>query len=79
MAANLTATTAAFRKARSWTAVGVLLSFGLWFIGFMAIGGEWFAMWQSATWNGQGAAFRLIMIILAAAIYVFFDNDGGPD
>ena len=35
-----------------------MLGFLVWFFGFMVVAGEWFAMWQSATWNGQEAAFR---------------------
>ena len=37
-----------------------LLLYGL---GFMVIGGEWFAMWQSQTWNGVHSAARFIMMI----------------
>ena len=29
----------------------------------MVIGGEWFAMWQSAQWNGQAAATRFLICI----------------
>jgi predicted small integral membrane protein len=29
----------------------------------MVIGGEWFAMWQSAHWNGQAAATRFLLCI----------------
>jgi predicted small integral membrane protein len=36
----------------------VLLLFGA---GFVAIGGEWFAMWQSKSWNGLDAATRVIL------------------
>jgi predicted small integral membrane protein len=78
MARKLTAGTAAFQRAKSATAIGVALAFALWFIGFMAIGGEWFAMWQSGTWNGQDAAFTFYMTVLAVAVYVFLDTDGAP-
>lgn len=44
--------------------------FLVWFVGFMVVGGEWFLMWQSPTWNGQEAAFRFYMTILAVLIYV---------
>ena len=44
----------------------------------MAVGGEWFAMWQSDEWNGQDAAFRFFITVLAVAIYVFLDTDGEP-
>ena len=36
----------------------------------MVVGGEWFAMWQSKTWNGQEAAFRFYMTLLAVLIFV---------
>ena len=78
MARSLRADRAAFQRAKSATAIGVALAFALWFIGFMAIGGEWFAMWQSSTWNGQDAAFTFYMTVLAVAVYVFLDTDGAP-
>jgi predicted small integral membrane protein len=46
------------------------MGFLVWFLGFMVIGGEWFAMWQSDTWNGQDAAFKFYMTILAVLIFV---------
>lgn len=78
MATRLTAVKSAFQRAKSVTVVGVTLAFALWFVGFMAIGGEWFVMWQSPTWNGQDAAFQFYMTVLAVAVYVFLDNDGEP-
>jgi len=36
----------------------------------MVIAGEWFAMWQSQTWNGQEAAFRFYVSALAVLIFV---------
>ena len=79
MAQKLRAPKAEFQRAKSFTAIGVMLGFGLWFVGFMAVGGEWFAMWQSSTWNGQDAAFMFTMSILAVAIYVFLDTDGDTE
>ena len=78
MAGKLNAPKAEFQRAKALTAAGVLLGFGLWFIGFMAIGGEWFAMWQSKTWNGQDAAFKFYLTIVAAGVYIFLDTDGEP-
>jgi len=49
---------------------GVLAAFLIWFFGFMVIAGEWFAMWQSATWNGQEPAFRFYVTALAVLIFV---------
>ena len=32
----------------------------LYIVGFVVIGGEWFAMQQPETWNGQEKAFEFI-------------------
>lgn len=60
----------AFNRAKGLATLGLTLGFLLWFTGFMTIGGEWFLMWQSETANGQQAAFRLVMIIMATLIYL---------
>src|SRR4051794_10169349 len=52
-----------FVEAKGAAALGLALGFTLWFFGFLTVGGEWFAMWQSATWNGQESAFRFTAII----------------
>lgn len=61
---------AAFNQAKSLAILGLTLGFILWFTGFMTIGGEWFLMWQSEVANGQQAAFRLVMIIGVALVYL---------
>lgn len=61
---------AGFVAAKPLGAVGLVLVFLLYYVGFVVIGGEWFAMWQSTTWNGQskGAMFAgsamLVLIVL---------------
>ena len=59
-----------FDRAKGFTVLGATLAFLLWFTGFMVLGGEWFAMWQSKVWNGQEAAFRFYMTALAVLIFV---------
>ena len=49
---------------------GATVAFLVWFFGFMVVAGEWFAMWQSKTWNGQEAAFRFYMAVLGVLIFV---------
>ena len=61
---------ALFNAAKTFVVIGVGLGFLLWFTGFMVLGGEWFLMWQSKEWNGQGAAFRFYMTLLAVGIFV---------
>ena len=46
------------------------MGFLVWFFGFMVVGGEWFAMWQSQTWNGQDAAFKFYVAIIGVLIYL---------
>ena len=63
-------TGAHFETAKRPFIAGAILAFLLWFFGFLVIGGEWFLMWQSPQWNGQQAAFRIAIIVLAALIYI---------
>lgn len=37
-------------------------------VGFIIIGGEWFAMWQSSKANGQTAAGLFVSLILFVMI-----------
>jgi len=67
---QLRASPARFERAKTWAVVGGAVGFLVWFLGFLVIGGEWFQMWQSPTWNGQQPAFRLVIIILAVLIFV---------
>jgi predicted small integral membrane protein len=70
LAMNAKAGANRFNAVKKYAAVGVGLGFLLWFTGFMVVGGEWFAMWQSKAWNGQEAAFRFYMTLLAVIIFV---------
>ncbi len=70
----LRASGAEFNRSKQFVYVGVGLGFLVWFLGFMVIGGEWFAMWQSKTWNGQEAAFRFYAALLGVAIFVGLED-----
>ena len=59
-----------FNQAKVYTIAACLLAFLVWFFGFMIVAGEWFAMWQSTTWNGQEAAFRFYVAVLGVLIFV---------
>ncbi|MFF8095917.1 DUF2165 domain-containing protein [Streptomyces sp. NPDC016675] len=48
--------------ARRMTTYGTLMLMLLFGAGFIAIGGEWFSMWQSADWNGLDAATRVFLL-----------------
>jgi predicted small integral membrane protein len=70
LARNLRHEAARFNRAKRFVFVGAGLGFLVWFFGFMVVGGEWFAMWQSKLWNGQEAAFRFYVTLLAVLIFV---------
>lgn len=70
MAGQLRSSPEQFHQAKRFVYIGAGLGFLVWFFGFMVVAGEWFASWQSATWNGQEAAFRFYMPILAVLIFV---------
>jgi predicted small integral membrane protein len=59
-----------FIRAKAVAVAGLTLGFLTWQVGFMAIGAEWFGMWQSSVWNGEQSAFRFHMTIFAVLIYL---------
>lgn len=59
-----------FNKSKSYAVAGLCVGFLLWQVGFTAVGGEWFGMWMSETWNGLGTAFRISMTILGILIFL---------
>ncbi|GHG76067.1 hypothetical protein GCM10018980_73740 [Streptomyces capoamus] len=66
--------------ARRWSSYGLLMLLLLFGAGFIAIGGEWFAMWQSKTWNGLDAATRVFLLSGVALIVNLLPSgqDGRP-
>ncbi|UXX94886.1 DUF2165 domain-containing protein [Streptomyces sp. AD2-2] len=49
-------------RARRVSTYGLLMLMVLFGAGFIAVGGEWFAMWQSKDWNGLEAATRVFLL-----------------
>lgn len=52
-----------FHHARHIAIAALTSSLLMWLVAFLSIGGEWFLMWQSKTWNGQEAAFRMFTVV----------------
>jgi len=63
MAGALRGTPAAFHKAKRISIAALTLSLMMWLVAFLSVGAEWFLMWQSKTWNGQDAAFRMFTVV----------------
>jgi len=57
-------------RARQLSTYGLLMLILLFGAGFIAIGGEWFSMWQSKTWNGLDAATRVLVLSGVALLVV---------
>ena len=66
----------AFNRSKALAIAGLTLGFLVWQVGFMSVGGEWFGMWMSKTWNGVPDAFRFFITIISVLIYVVLpDNE----
>jgi predicted small integral membrane protein len=63
LAHALRLTAAAFNSAKRVPVIALTLSMLMWLVAFLSIGAEWFLMWQSHTWNGQEAAFRMFAVV----------------
>jgi predicted small integral membrane protein len=71
------ASPAAFQRAKGLAIAGLTLSLLQWLVAFIAVGGEWFLMWQSPAWNGNETAARMFLV---AGVVLLFVNapDGAP-
>ncbi|MEU9985172.1 DUF2165 domain-containing protein [Streptomyces sp. NPDC050856] len=59
-----------YGRARRTSTLGLVMVLLLFGLGFMAIGGEWFAMWQSSDWNGLDAASRNVALAAFTLVVV---------
>jgi predicted small integral membrane protein len=50
--------------------IGLFLGFILYMVGFIVVGGEWFSMWQSSTWNAQETAGLFASLIMLVMIFL---------
>ena len=63
LARALSAPAPVFMQAKRVSVAALTLALLMWLVAFLTVGGEWFLMWQSKTWNGQDAAFRMFTVI----------------
>jgi predicted small integral membrane protein len=70
---------AEFNVAKRVPVMALTLSLLMWLVAFLSVGGEWFLMWQSRTWNGQDPAFRnFAMVGLVLLILLQPDTENQP-
>jgi predicted small integral membrane protein len=75
MSLKLTGSEQAFHGAKGLAVVGLALGFLLFEGGFIAVGGEWFGMWQAKAWNGEEGAFRVAVTLLGVLIFVSLKDE----
>src|SRR5882724_12633780 len=63
-------TAADFNRAKRIAIIALTLALLMWLVAFLSVGGEWFLMWQSKTWNGQEAAFRMFTVIALILLFL---------
>lgn len=68
-------TAASWSQAQKWTFIGGFLGLGVFFFGFMVVGGNWFIMYLNSKWNGLEPAFQnsvmtISMLILTTAVLI---------
>jgi predicted small integral membrane protein len=63
MVRALRGTVSAFNHAKRVSLVALALGLTMWLVAFLSVGGEWFLMWQSKSWNGQEEAFRMFTVV----------------
>lgn len=59
---------ATWSRTRGWGYAAYALAFCIWFLGFLTIGAEWFAMWQSEVWNGKETAMGIVTVFAGFAV-----------
>jgi predicted small integral membrane protein len=72
----LRAPAAVFNAAKSIPVAALAVGMMMWLAAFLAVGAEWFLMWQSHAWNGQEAAFRMFAVLgIVMLIVLQVDRD----
>jgi predicted small integral membrane protein len=68
-----------FQGAKSIAITALTLSLLMWFVAFLIVGGEWFLMWQSKTWDGQAHAFQMFTVVgIVLLLLVQPETDRSP-
>jgi predicted small integral membrane protein len=68
-----------FHQAKRIAVAALTLSLLMWLVAFLSVGAEWFLMWQSNSWNGREAAFRVFTVVGVILIFLALpDSDQQP-
>jgi predicted small integral membrane protein len=72
---NLKSDASVFHASKNWAVASIIIGIIIWFLGFEVVGGEWFAMWQSTSWNGLGAAERIVSFLVLVLILLHLKEE----
>ena len=75
MARQVRAKAQPFHAAKSKAVAGLTLGFLLFEGGFVAVGGEWFGIWQARDLDAVPSAFRILMTMLGVLIFVSLKDE----
>jgi len=75
MTRQLTGKAPAFRAAKSKAVLGLAIGIVLYEAGFVAVGGEWFAMWQAQNFDAVQSAFRIVVTMLGVLIFISLPDE----
>lgn len=64
-----------FNHAKGFSIAALTMGVILWFGGFIVIGGEWFLMWQSETWNGIQNAYRIASFFSLVLLFLIQEDE----
>ncbi|MCM3758710.1 DUF2165 domain-containing protein [Sporosarcina aquimarina] len=75
MLINIKAPGRKFNQSKAFGYYAFILGFAIWFFGFVVIGSEWFAMWQSQIWNGKETAMDITSVWIGFAILLALKDE----
>jgi predicted small integral membrane protein len=75
MARAMKGSTQKFERAKAKAIAGLALGFLLYEGGFVAVAGEWFGMWQSASYAAGPSAFQILVTMLGVLIFVSLKDE----
>jgi len=79
LAGTVRGTAPAFNRAKGLAITALTLALLMWLVAFISVGGEWFLMWQSKAWNGEGTPFGMFGVIGIVLLFVAqSETDGQP-
>jgi predicted small integral membrane protein len=74
---NLRSSALTFNVAKRLGVIALTMSLLMWLTAFLTVGNEWFLMWQSKEWSGEGAAQHMFGIAALILLYVALPDTEG--